>query len=241
MWLSFLFNFIISCHLLIPSLLTQLFHHLLPVRRRHHSRWRRGDGRATNLIKVICTTDATCVVRSPDNYLQHRPGYTKQERCGAFLQEPRGGGAKTYHQSNFPPGPPTKQSVWGNTCIIHLFAETAMGEHRRAEQEARRLPAVGRRGQRRGRFSQFVLLSKQCPSEPIGLLHAHLSVGQSTAPSFSFKKHRASKKKKKSVTSVLTFALSSLVSVFMVMCEDQTIVEVRPTFCFISHMFQITI
>lgn len=30
MWLSFLFNFIISCHLLIPSLLTQLFHCLSP-------------------------------------------------------------------------------------------------------------------------------------------------------------------------------------------------------------------
>lgn len=183
-------------------------------------------------------TDATCVIRSPDNYLQHHPGYTEQDRCRAFLQEPQGGTQKLTTNQTFHPVPPTKQSVWGNTCIIHLFAETAMGEHRRAEQEARQLPGVGRRGQKRGRFSQFVLLSKQCPSEPIGLLHAHLSVGQSTAPSFSFKSTEVVKKR---ATSVLTFALSSLVSVFMLMWEDQTIAGVRAIFCFISHMFQIAI
>lgn len=94
-----------------------------------------------------------------------------------------------------------------------------MGEHRRAEREARQLPGVERRGQKGGRFSQFVLLSKQCPSEPIGLQHPHLSVGQSTAPSFSFKSTEAVKKEKggKKATSVLTYVLSSLVSVSMLM------------------------
>lgn len=64
---------------------------------------------------------------SPTSPWIHRAGTLQ----GIFAGASRGD-AKTYHQSNFPPGPPTKQSVWGNTCIIHLFAETAMGEHRRA-------------------------------------------------------------------------------------------------------------
>lgn len=69
-----------------------------PLRRCHHCWWRRDGKRAANLIKVIGMTDATRVIRSPDNYLQHHPGYTEQERCRAFLQEPRGG-----TQKNLPP------------------------------------------------------------------------------------------------------------------------------------------
>lgn len=141
----------------------------------------RGDVRATNLIKVMGMKDATRLIRSPDNYLQHPSGYAKAGTLwGLFSKEPRREDATTHHQSNFPPGPNNKAICVGKHMHYSSFflAETAMGEHRRAEQEARQLPAVGRRGQKRGRFSQFVLLSKQCPSEPIGFLHAHLSVGQ---------------------------------------------------------------
>lgn len=161
MRLSFLFNFIISCHLLIPSLLTHLFHCLPPLRLCHHCWWRRGGGRAANLIKVIGMTDATRVIRSPGNYLQHRPGYTEQERCGAFLQEPRGGTQKLTTNQTFHPVP-QQSNLCGETHALFIFSPRQRWGNI-AEREARQLPGVGRRGQKGGRFSQFVLLSKQCP------------------------------------------------------------------------------
>lgn len=159
--LSFLFNFIISCHLLIPSLLTHLFHCLPPPRLCHHCWWRRGGKRAANLIKVIGMTDATCVIRSPGNYLQHRPGYTEQDGCGAFLQEPRGGTQKLTTNQTFHPVP-QQSNLCGETHALFIFSPRQRWGNI-AEREARQLPGVGRRGQKGGRFSQFVLLSKQCP------------------------------------------------------------------------------
>lgn len=138
MRLSFLFNFIISCHLLISSLLTQLFHCLSPTETLPPllvaEGW--GESRKPNQGNRYDRCNLRYQISrqlSPTSPWIHRAG-----SLPGILQEPQGGGdAKTYHQSNFPPGPPTKQSVWGNTCIIHLFAETAMGEHRRAETVAR--------------------------------------------------------------------------------------------------------
>lgn len=135
MRLSFLFNFIISCHLLIPSLLTHLFHCLPPLRLCHHCWWRRGGkkSRKPNQGNRYDRCNPRYQISrqlSPTSPWIHRAGTLR----GIFAGASRGD-AKTYHQSNFPPGPPTKQSVWGNACIIHLFAETAMGEHRRARSE----------------------------------------------------------------------------------------------------------
>lgn len=120
-----------------------------------------GGKRAANLIKVIGMTDATRVIRSPGNYLQHRPGYTEQERCGAFLQEPRGGTQKLTTNQTFHPVP-QQSNLCGETHALFIFSPRQRWGNI-AEREARQLPGVGRRGQKGGRFSQFVLLSKQCP------------------------------------------------------------------------------
>lgn len=78
-------------------------------------------GGAANLIKVIGMTDATRVIRSPDNYLQHRTGYTEQERCRAFLQEPQGGTQKLTTNQTFHPVP-QQSNLCGETHALFIFS-----------------------------------------------------------------------------------------------------------------------
>lgn len=119
-------------------------------------------GRAANLIKVIGMTDATRVIRSPGNYLQHRPGYTEQQCCGAFLQEPRGGGRKNLPPIKLSTRSPNKAICVGKRMHYSSFRRDSDGGTSPSEKRDS-CPGLGGGDKREAGFHNLFCLVNNVP------------------------------------------------------------------------------